>query len=242
MGLTAPDRTLKVLFIMMAAAALGLFFYSKLNLAVPVPSPGKTTPPSISFSRPFHDIRGFNYSHYNGSEKVFTIGASRFRLEKKKVGFLRVALLKEATLDNAVIDILLSDEDDDLTEKTGSILACLLMDGAFAGLNSGGTGEIFIKSAELRILSKEEVTLSTVTAEKAILRIKDKTMVFSGNVRIQSGLSRLQSEHVKIYLSTGLVEPGGDYTLEPPDMAAKAKGNFTNIFLTSMYEKVRGKP
>jgi hypothetical protein len=68
-------------------------------------SPQATGPAPRAFSKPFHDIKGFHFSRNENGQRMFTLAADRFRVQKKKLGMIRFGLMKEVMVDNAKIDI-----------------------------------------------------------------------------------------------------------------------------------------
>ena len=69
-----------------------------------------------------HQIKSFKFDSFNNGEKVLSIKADKFTIEKKKLGYFRLGLINVAIFENAVIDVYLKkkasgNDSDFITDK-----------------------------------------------------------------------------------------------------------------------------
>lgn len=94
-----------VFFLVLAACGLAglavVYYYHRTS----EPLQDQSEIPRHRLSRARHEIRGFCFEGNYEGEKIISIKADRFCIEKKKLGFFRFGLLNVARLTNAVVDI-----------------------------------------------------------------------------------------------------------------------------------------
>ncbi|MCP3876148.1 MAG: hypothetical protein GY699_23755 [Desulfobacteraceae bacterium] len=188
---------------------------------------------SKSVSRPFHDIKTFYYSKTEKGQRVFTIQADRFRVQKKKLGMIRFGLVKEVVVDNAKIDIYQIPE-------TQINLQTIVDPKTLSKFKANKSKNIIFKPVTLRVLAEKGMPVTTISAQSAGVDIKDKKFVFKENVKVVSSGKTLYAGSLSMTSKGGEMVARDGFVLKLPEQIIKGDTLHTNIFLTSYTQNLGG--
>ncbi len=142
-------------------------------------------------------IGGFQYTGYKGDKKVITVNADTFTVKKKKIGFFRTSLLNSAFIKNAVINIYSSTQGDTKNIVSSDTLSGISFKDVFSQntlpANSiKNISSLFISPVNIKLFAGDSL-LTSVNADSAKIRIKQKDILFEGNVTIKSKEKELKA-------------------------------------------------
>lgn len=151
------------------------------------------TQKSNNYAVPSQRIRGLKFSKYSGSKKVLSIKCRHLAIRRKKLGFVRFNLMKEAVLEEGAVNIFQYTD----SEKTGTsdntgIDAFDMMfskDSAFLP-GSGRISSVIIHPVTVKFYTNQ--TLETIiSARSAEIRLTRRKFMFEDNVTVRSGERKL---------------------------------------------------
>ena len=192
------------------------------------------------------EIRGMTYDGHLDGERVLSIRAERFSIEKKKLGFLRFGLLNVAKFENAFIRVYgqsVIPEKGDRETAPGPNQDSLAGDHrselSFKGAFSKKTLPTFpIKNISSVLmepvtveLHNEKTVVTSISASSADLRLKRKRITFKGNVTAVSGDRRLTADRVDFFPEHGVIKTGRQFTLKMPFKKLEGSQLTADIFL-----------
>lgn len=195
------------------------------------------------------EIRGMAYDGNLDGERVISIRADRFSIEKKKLGFLRFGLLNAAKFENAFIQVYgqsgVPEKGDrkippglNQDKFNGSRQSELSFKGAFSKkalptFPIKNISSVIMEPVTVE-LHNEKAVVTRISASSADLRLKRKRITFKGNVTAVSGDRRLTADRVDFFPEHGVIKTGGQFTLRTP--LKKLEGNrlTADIFLNPL--------
>jgi hypothetical protein len=184
-------------------------------------------------------IRGFKFTGYNEKgEKVITIRADKFSVEKKKIGFITTSLLNVAVVKNARIDMYtrgslsVNNTAAEIKEKlSGLTFGDSFSQGALETLPVKNVSSIAIQPVSLNLYRGDSL-LTGITADSADIRIKQRAMVFKGDVKVISGEKTLTTDNLMFFPEKAMIKTGSHYTLKTKDGVSEGTQFSSDIFLT----------
>jgi len=206
------------------AAPLFLYFYDRASNT----ESAQKEFSGYHFPKPRHEIRGFRFDGTSGDKRVVTIEADRFRIEKKKVGFFRFGMMNVARLENASVHIFKSVTG----QETGA-------DSAFKDAFSKDVLPVFstkrVSSIEMApvcvALYEGKSVLSRITADSATVRLKNRNVLFKGNVEVASGPRSLTADRLTLLAEEALLKTEGHFVLKTDKNEERGNKLTTDIFL-----------
>ncbi len=232
--------------LLVAGFALPILFYVHNQTSTPTDALkdfSYTRQAATRHPEPRHKIDGFGYQGSSNGQTVISIKADRFSLQKKKIGFFRFGLLNEARLDNAVVHIYgnvrpAQDTADGLPNKPGRILTFnnlfrkdFIKESMF-GLPLKRISAILMQPAKV-VLHDEQSVVTRITASSAVIRLKQRDIIFKGNVKAVSGSAVLTTDRLIMIPESAILKTGGSFVLQTPVMKKEGRQLTTDIFLSS---------
>jgi len=186
------------------------------------------------FPKPRHEIKGFRFDGTSGDKRVITIEADRFRIEKKKVGFFRFAMMNVATLENASVHIFKSVTG----PETGA-------DSAFKDAFSKDALPVFstkrVSSIEMApvcvALYEGKSVVSRIRADSAIVCLKHRDVLFEGNVKVASGPRSLTTDRLRLLTEKTLLKTEGRFVLKTNKNEERGNKLTADIFLKRVRQR-----
>lgn len=186
------------------------------------------------FPKPRHEIKGFRFDGTSGDKRVITIEADRFRIEKKKVGFFRFAMMNVATLENASVHIFKSVTG----PETGA-------DSAFKDAFSKDVLPVFstkrVSSIEMApvcvALYEGKSVVSRIRADSAIVCLKHRDVLFEGNVKVASGPRSLTTDRLRLLTEKTLLKTEGRFVLKTNKNEERGNKLTADIFLKRVRQR-----
>lgn len=221
--------TLGVGFLLISLVAILVIRYGVINDNAPLLAPVKTR----SFSKPFHDIKGFYYSKTIEGQRLFSIWADRFRVQKKKMGLIRFGLLKEIVVDNAAIDIYQSPQVPFSVEPLADPQTMQQFKGK-------STADIVFKPVRIRIMSLDGKIISQILSKSAGLKVKQKQIFFEQGLVILSDNKILTTTNPARISKTGQVIIPQGAVLKTDEKIIQNCLLQTDIFLKNIQEQSKG--
>lgn len=167
-------------------------------------------------SKPRIEINGLQYNLSSMGETSFHLKADRFRIRKKKFGFIRFGLAQEALFENAEISFFCENNFstlDNISSELPEGYSLFSFSNTFSSL-----GKTFTSSSTKRLSSlvmapisvvfyDKNSPVSEIYAKNASFKMKNQEMIFLGDVRMIAGEKHIKTnklifspEEEKIYL------------------------------------------
>jgi hypothetical protein len=172
--------------------------------------------------RSWHDIQGFNFESIVDGRRLVSIEADRCSIEKKKLGFFRLALMSTIRLENARIDIYgrpgqLHTEAAHSPTKVELpkelISSDLFPQEIFPSSVQKAVTSIEAEPITLR-LHYEDSVATKITAISALLRVDRRDILFKGNVRVVSGPRVLITDRLTILPDKGVLNTSHQFIMQ----------------------------
>ena len=155
--------------------------------------------PSKRFPGPRVQIKGFQFSSTHEGNKIITIQADKFTIEKKKLGLLSFGLINIVRLTNADIDIFgnvtQNDKKDPLNSSVHITFENIFQENALPSFSVKRFSTIEIEPVVIKLHDQNGLIIQ-VTASSATISLRNQDAVFSKNVRIIAGNKVLESDRV----------------------------------------------
>jgi hypothetical protein len=200
-------------------------------------------------------IEGLRFYGMNQGRRVVSITADRFTLRRGKIGFFSTGLTRTAVIENAIIDIYAGvpsssgAEPEHRSAETPLEGASLLREPVkasptgkfdFSGLFAEETfsslfpirniAEIEVWPVTVR-LHADRTVLTRNTAAKASVRLQEKEILFTGQVRVSSGGAELKTDQLAFLPGTSLLRMDHPFVLKREDRTLEGTSLTTDIFL-----------
>ena len=233
--------------LLLASFALPVLFYVHNQTSTPTDAlkdSSFTRHAATRHPAPRHKIDGFGYQGSSKGQTVISIKADSFSLQKKKIGFFRFGLLNEARLDNAVVHIYgntrsTQDAADGLPNKPGRVLTFdnlfkkdFIKESTF-GLPLKRISAILMKPASI-VLHDEQAVVTRIAASSAVIRLKQRDILFKGNVKAVSGSAVLTTDRLSMIPETAVLKTDEHFVLKTPAKHRKGHRLITDVFLRSV--------
>jgi hypothetical protein len=185
-------------------------------------------------------IRGLQFSGYNEGEKVISIKADRFTVEKKKIGFLTTSLFNVANLKNAIIDIY---GQGGVSEKgavtgieeqlSGVTFKDTFSKDALPGISQKAIASITIQPVSVNLYIGN-ANVARISASSANIRVKQRDIVFQGDVKVISGEKTLFTERLSFLPEEAIINTGGHFVLKTKEGRLEGQQLSADIFFRSI--------
>jgi hypothetical protein len=239
-------KYLKIILLCLPVALI--VFFGSLSFFQTAPPPDKTTENTRSrYAKPIQSITGFEYTQNLGSKRLVSIISRHFAVQRKKVGFLRFALMKEAVFSDALIKLYLypeekSDTSPDIaahalkvsSEDIVRSLETLMAKDSKLVSTLKNVSAIIIHPVRIEFYVKEELFLS-ISAMSGNLGLSDRKIFFTRNVVVISGHRKMVVDRLELNPDT-MVLMGTHYVLYTPEGETSGNHITTDFNLTKVDE------
>jgi len=212
----------------------------------------EATKPQISHlpaPRDALQIRGFHFDGHFDGKKVLSIKAEKFTIEKKKLGPFSLGLFHVANFRDAVIDIygrpgtFAGIPEEDSLEKSsegkgrspGGARPVTFRDvfkkEALPFLPTKRVASVIMEPVCLNLYD-ERALVTRITASSATIRMKNRDVLFEGNVRVITGKRRLRTDQLSLLPETAMLRVEKHFTLETPEKRLDGENLSTDIYLS----------
>jgi hypothetical protein len=169
--------------------------------------------PYAQFAR--HAIKGLRLSSIVGGQRQFFLKADAFAIHKKKLGYLKIGLLNEARFEGVLLRLYGNDRlVENPEDKRGIPGPSFELPDLTAGFNKeggplavlpGGRLSGIVMRPVIVELYHDDDLLTKITADKAYLRVRNRQIVFEGQVRMASRDRWLTTRRLSLAPQTALV-------------------------------------
>lgn len=200
------------------------------------------------YPEPRVQIKGFQFEGYYEDKRLIKIKADKFTIEKKKLGFFRFGMLNVAKLKDAVIDIYGESTKDAGTPVSKASRQTAGPSNMESQWPSGITfKDVFQKeslpSFQVKRISSiliepiclnlhdEKSLITQITANTAIIRLKNRDILFTGDARVVSGSRILQTEKLIFLPEKVILRTEMPFSLNTPEKRIEGDHLKIDIFL-----------
>jgi len=192
---------------------------------------------SQRYSKSRLKIKGFNFDSLKNGERILSIKADNFTIEKKKLGFFRLGLINVAVFENAEIDIYLKRK---LSNDRSNFIQDALpsLKDALPSFSTKRISSIKIKPVCLKFRDGNAL-FTQITSKVAIIRLKKYHIIFKGDVQVVSGNKRLSTERLTLFPEKSIMKTERHFILKTSQKKVEGEQLTIDIFLN--LEKVNDK-
>jgi hypothetical protein len=201
------------------------------------------------------EIRGFRLNSVREGKRIISINADRFAIQKQSIGYFRFALLNEVRLENAFVVLYgVNDIKENIALETisfsqetasapigandskGSTASeALKFNNVFSEATLGlfpvkRIASIIIEQVSIELRNNYSV-VSRISAESAIIRLKERDILFKNNVRVESDGKVLTADFLNFYPDKSTIETDQNFMFDTPQKRWEGKGLTTDIYL-----------
>lgn len=180
-------------------------------------------------------IRGFRLSNYDREGKNIAIKATRYSIEKMKIGFFRTGAARLAKFKNAEIDVYVNRAESDKDFKGDHQKYNYSLKEIFAEEDlpvSGLKNVMSLLFEPVKIAFYDEKTLITqIHAKKASIKSEDGKIVFQGNVTATSESRSLSTDRLTLLPETGEITTNHYFVFETSENKTTGNGITTDLLL-----------
>jgi len=226
-------RLLKAFFGVLAVASLAvpiILFYHHRSLPI------ENNHKNISrkqHPRSRHVIHGFSFTSNQEGTRTILIKADRFSIEKKKLAYFRFGLMNEAILENARVHLYGKRETSKPKSGDRQNLSfnALFSKKSLPSFSTKRISSIVMKPVQIKLYD-EQSEVSRISSSKAIIRLKKRNILFTGNVRMVSSSRVLTTDELCMYPDGAVIKTDRPFVLKTPEKQWKGRSLTTDIFLT----------
>jgi len=237
-------KYLKIILLCLPVALivfLGILFFSQT-----APPPDKNTENTRArYAKPIQSITGFEYTQNLGSKRLISITSRHFAIKRKKIGFLRFALMKEAVFSDALIKLYLyPEEKSDTSPDIGAPILKVNAEDIVKSLDIlmakdsklvsilKNVAAIMIYPVRIEFYFKEERVLS-ISAMSCALGLSDRKIIFTRNVVVISGDRKMKVDRLELNPDNRALI-GTNYVLYTPEGETSGNHITTDFNLTKV--------
>ena len=183
-------------------------------------------------------ITGFRFSGYLEGQKAITIKAAKFSFEKKKIGFLKLSLLRAARFRGAEIDFYLNNDSSDgsLQDKRTITTKGLFSKEAFpVSLLKGATSVVFEPVKISFCLDDTPVT--EISARRATFEPLQCRLVLDGKIVAKTAPNQLSTNRLMIYPENGIIKVNNKFVLKTESEQISGEKLTTDLFLKKVKQQ-----
>jgi hypothetical protein len=237
-------KYLKIILLFLPVALIvllgGLFFFHT------APPPQKKTENKRNiYAKPIQSITGFEYTQNIGAKRLISIKSRHFAIQRKKIGFLRFALMREAVFSDAQIKLYLYPEEKTAPSRdrlspvlnvssediVGSLELLMAKDSKLVS-KLKNVSAIMVHPVQIAFYYKEVPVLS-ISAQSAHLGLADRKIFFTRNVVVISGDRKMRVDRLEVNPDTKELI-GTDYVLSSPEGETSGSHITTDFKLTKV--------
>jgi len=191
-------------------------------------------------------FRGFKYSKFKENEKVLTIKAAHFSVEKKKVGIFKLSPFKYARLRGAEIDLFgetvqpdkirsqsrsasMNQEESHPLNNEISFKGAISKDSMPPSMLKG-TNSAICESIKVN-LYLDDSPITRIQADAAIVDPRRRRMILLNSIQVISGSSHLSTDRLTIYPESGVFEVDNYYVLKTLAGTSTGENITTDFYL-----------
>jgi hypothetical protein len=180
-------------------------------------------------------IRGFRFSGYHEGQKAVTIKATKFSVEKKKIGIFKFAPLKAARFRGVEVDLYLNS-----IKVTNGVAKPkdIIVKGLFAketmpfAALKGATSIIF-EPVKISVYL-DDTSKTQIRASKATLDPRQRRVILRGQILATSASNQLSTERLMIYPEKGIIEINDKFILKTNSERITGEKLTTDFFLNKV--------
>jgi hypothetical protein len=212
-----------------------------------LPENKKTENTGYRYAKPIQSITGFEYTEHLGSKRLISIKSRHFAIHRKKTGFVRFALMKEAVLWDCVIKFYLYPEEKPGEKKKNSqetfvpgpediknSLGILTAKDSKLLSRLNNVSSILIHPVTIEFYLKDKL-VSSISAMSGAINLSNRKILFTGKVVVISGPRKMMIDRLELNPDTRLLI-GTNYVLHSPEGEKAGKHITTDFSLTKVYE------
>jgi hypothetical protein len=177
-------------------------------------------------------VKGFRFDSIKNGEKIFSIKADNFTIEKKKLGFLRLGLINTAVFNNAVLDIYLNLNDAKLSDNKSDFVKASLpsLSKSLPSLPTKRISSVRIEPICLNLWDDKSL-FTKITSKIAIIGFKKQNIIFEGNVQVVSGDKHLSANRLNFYPENSLMKVEGHFIFKADQKRIEGEQLAVDLFL-----------
>lgn len=201
-------------------------------------------------------IDGLRFYGMNQGRRVVSIEADRFTLARGKIGFLSIGLTRKAVIENATIDLyagappssgegpgqrsgrnpsgaLSRTHNPVKTPPSGEFdFRALFAEETFSSLFPvRNIAEIEVSPVKVRLHAGEAVLIQ-ITAARASVRLKERAILFTGQVRVSSDGAEMTTEQLVFHPETARLWTEGPFVLKSGNRTLEGSNLTTDLSLS----------
>lgn len=253
-----------ILFLIMAGIILfiGISYLSQKKVNPLKKNQNTKEKKRYQYARLPQTIKGFKYMGYADSRQRIKIRCRHFAVHRKKIGFVRFKLMKQAVLYDADIQFFLYPEKK-TPKKSGAATQNKVFDSqdnagnmkfadvlepedfqrSFQELSEKDSplfskfhniSSILVRGITLQFYY-DDIVISSISANSARLKLSGRKFFFTGNVTIISGKRKLMLDRLELNPDTMLLT-GTDYTFCSPEGEETGHNITTDLILKKSLE------
>jgi len=196
------------------------------------------------YAKPSQSITGFRYDGHTDSKHLISITCRNLTIRRKKMGFVRFALMKEAILTEGVIKFytytdtkkLPSDDDAAMLDDAGiqKALESIISKDSKLLSNFPNVSSIIIHPVLIEFYKNKQLATS-ISAQSGTISLSRRKIIFKKTVVVISGKRKLMLDRLELNPENKLLT-GTDYVLYSPDGKTAGKSITTDFSLQKGYK------
>jgi len=196
------------------------------------------------YAKPSQSITDFQYDGHADSKHLISINCRNFTIRRKKIGFIKFALMKEAILNDGIIKFytytdtktVTSGPDTEMLDDAGIQKALGLITSKDSKLlsNFKNISSLIIHPIKIEFYTDKQLVTS-IFALSATISLSRQKIIFKKKVTIISGERKLMLDRLELNPENKLLT-GTDYVLYTPEGKTAGKSITTNLSLQKVYE------
>ncbi|WP_300461046.1 hypothetical protein [Desulfobacula sp.] len=207
-------------------------------------TPAHQNKKTYRYAKPSQRIRGFQYDGYEASHHLLSIRSSQVTIRRKKMGFVRFALIKEALFEEGHIKLYMpvdpqtaiNPDTDGIADPAGLQRALGLMTSKDSKLlsNFKNVSSILIRPVIIEMYNDNRLATS-ISGGSCAISLTRRNIIFTGSVIVISGNRKLMLDRLALNPENTLLT-GTDYVLYTPKGKTAGKQITTDLSLQKGFE------
>lgn len=188
------------------------------------------------YAKPFQSINGFRYDGHTDSKHLISITCRNLTIRRKKTGFVRFALMKEAILKDGLIkfytytDTNKAPLDADIQKALGMITS---KDSKLLS-NFQNISSIIVRPVTIEFYNNKQLATS-ISASSCVISLSRRKIIFKKPVAVISGKRKLMLDRLELNPENRLMT-GTNYILFSPEGKTSGKRITTDFNLQKVYK------
>jgi hypothetical protein len=226
---------------------LTLIFFivtSKNRTAKKTETPTHQNKKAYRYAKPSQRIKGFQYDGYEKSHHLLSVRSSQVTIRRKKMGFVRFALIKEALFEEGHIKLYtpvdtqtaINSSTEGISDPASLQRVLGLMTSKDSKLlsNFKNVSSILIRPVTIEVYHDKHLATS-ISAGSGAISLTRQTIIFTGSVIVISGKRKLMLDRLALNPENTLLT-GTDYVLYTPEGKTTGKQITTDLSLQKGFE------